>query len=163
MASQLIVLLLALAAAGSGLIAGVFFAFSTFVMKALAQMPAGQGIGAMQSINKVILSSLFMPVFMGSAVLCVLLVVAWGLSWAGFNSGAALTGCALYLVGTFGFTIAFNVPLNNVLAATDAGAPSAPKTWARYVSRWTFWNHVRTAASFAAAVLLAIAAAQVAR
>lgn len=162
MTSQLIALLLALAAAGSGLIAGVFFAFSTFVMKSLAQLAPEHGISAMQSINRVILGSLFMPVFMGSAALCVLLIIAWGFRWADFNSSAALAGCALYLVGAFGFTIAFNVPLNNALAATDASAPSARATWAHYVSKWTLWNHVRTMASFAAAIFLAVAAAQVA-
>ena len=39
------------AALGCGLIAGVFFAFSTFVMKALARLPSGEGMAAMQSIN----------------------------------------------------------------------------------------------------------------
>ena len=36
---------------GCGLNAGVFFAFSTFVMPALKRLPAAQGIAAMQSIN----------------------------------------------------------------------------------------------------------------
>lgn len=40
-----------LAALGCGLIAGVFFAFSTFVMSALARLQPAQGIAAMQSIN----------------------------------------------------------------------------------------------------------------
>ena len=42
-----------LAAVGCGLMAGVFSAFSTFVMKALARLPAHEGIAAMQSINVV--------------------------------------------------------------------------------------------------------------
>jgi uncharacterized membrane protein len=33
-------------AVGAGLVGGVFFAFSTFVMKALSQLPAEQGIAA---------------------------------------------------------------------------------------------------------------------
>lgn len=39
------------AALGCGLIAGVFFAFSTFVMKGLARIPTEAGVAAMQSIN----------------------------------------------------------------------------------------------------------------
>jgi uncharacterized membrane protein len=35
------------AAVGSGLIGGVFFAFSAFVMAALARLPASGGIAAM--------------------------------------------------------------------------------------------------------------------
>ena len=38
-------------ALGSGLMAGVFFAFSTFVMRALARRPFAEGIGAMQELN----------------------------------------------------------------------------------------------------------------
>jgi uncharacterized membrane protein len=35
------------AALGCGVVAGVFFAFSAFVMRALASLPALQGIAAM--------------------------------------------------------------------------------------------------------------------
>ena len=38
-------------ALGCGLIAGLFFAFSVAVMKALACLPSAGGIAAMQSIN----------------------------------------------------------------------------------------------------------------
>jgi len=38
-------------ALGCGLTAGVFFAFSSFVMKALGRIQPAQGIAAMQSIN----------------------------------------------------------------------------------------------------------------
>jgi uncharacterized membrane protein len=38
---------------GAAMIAGVFSAFSSFVMPALARLPAAGGISAMQSINVV--------------------------------------------------------------------------------------------------------------
>lgn len=41
---------------GSALMAGVFFAFSTFVMKALRRLPSPQGIAAMQSINVAVIN-----------------------------------------------------------------------------------------------------------
>jgi hypothetical protein len=66
--SQVMTITVAVAAVGSALIAGLFFAFSTFVMTALFRLPVDQGVAAMQSINKVILGSLFMPVFFGTAV-----------------------------------------------------------------------------------------------
>jgi uncharacterized membrane protein len=62
-----------------------------------------------------------------------------------------LVGGALYLVGTFGITIACNVPLNNALASVSPAAPDAAQRWAEYRARWTGWNHVRTAAAVAAA------------
>jgi uncharacterized membrane protein len=39
-------------AVGCGLNAGVFFAFSAFVMPALKRLPPAHGIAAMQSINR---------------------------------------------------------------------------------------------------------------
>ena len=44
-----------LALLGSAVIGGVFFAFSSFVMKALSRAPSNEGIAAMQSINVVVL------------------------------------------------------------------------------------------------------------
>jgi uncharacterized membrane protein len=68
-----------------------------------------------------------------------------------------LAGCALYLLGCLLVTVAFNVPLNNRLAAADPDSSAAEALWAHYLSRWTLWNHVRTAASLAAAGLFAMA------
>jgi uncharacterized membrane protein len=45
-------------ALGCGLVAGVFFAFSSFVMPALKRLPPAQGIAAMQSINKLAVTPL---------------------------------------------------------------------------------------------------------
>jgi uncharacterized membrane protein len=44
------------AALGCGLMAGLFFAFSLSVMKALARLPSAEGIVAMQSINVAIIN-----------------------------------------------------------------------------------------------------------
>ena len=49
--SDLVVALTLVTALGCGLNAGVFFAFSGFVMNGLRRLPAAQGIAAMQSIN----------------------------------------------------------------------------------------------------------------
>ena len=65
--------LLWFSAIGSGLIAGLFFAFSTFIMTAFDRIPQGHGISAMQSINSAILRSLFMPLFFGTALASLLI------------------------------------------------------------------------------------------
>lgn len=49
-----------LALIGSALIDGVFFAFSSFIMKALARLPSSQGMLVMQSINVMVLNPLFL-------------------------------------------------------------------------------------------------------
>lgn len=68
-----------------------------------------------------------------------------------------IVGGGLYLVGTVGVTIVANVPLNDRLAAADPESADTARFWRHYVSRWTRWNHVRTAAALAAGAVLTIA------
>lgn len=145
------------AALGCGLIAGVFFAFSTFVMKALAQQPPGQGIAAMQSINITVINPLFMGAFLGTAAACIFLTISSLLKWNQPGAVYLLLGSLLYLVGTFWVTIAFNVPLNDALAIADPNSTDGANLWARYLTDWTLWNHVRTVAAIAAAASFTIA------
>ena len=138
---------------GSALVGGIFFAFSSFVMKALARVPSAEGIGAMQSINVVVLNPSFLGVFFGTAVVS---LGAGGLALAGWGRPSApffLGGALCYLVGTYLVTLRGNVPLNNQLAALSATDPAARDVWEHYLSRWTMWNHVRTAAAIVAALL----------
>ncbi len=55
---------------GSGTVGGAFFAFSGFVMNALARIPPTQGIAAMQSINVVAEMPPLMIAMFGTALLC---------------------------------------------------------------------------------------------
>ncbi len=144
------------AALGCGLIAGVFWAFSNFVMPALARLPAAQGIAAMQSINRAVLNRRFLGVLLGTGLCCaVLALAALRGGWAGWLS---LAGSSLYLVGTILVTKLCHVPRNDALARTDANSPEAVRFWSRYVTEWCAWNHVRGVASFAAALFLLLAA-----
>ena len=146
-----------LTALGCGLIAGAFFAFSSFIMPALKRLPPVHGITAMQSINKLAVTPAFMTALFGTAVAC-LGMAAWA---AIFSSeppaGLVLAGAALYIVGTIGVTIAYNVPLNNRLATLHPESADAASHWDEYVTKWTAWNHLRAAASLAAAATLTIA------
>lgn len=143
-----------LAALGSGLIGGVFFAFSTFVMQALARLPPAQGLAAMQHINVTVLTPLFLGVFMGTALLGVALGGWTLLRWPASGGAWVVAGCVLYVVGCFGVTVAANVPLNDKLAAVQAGSAEGVALWQAYLQDWTRWNHVRTLASLAAAAAL---------
>ena len=144
-------------AVGCGLIAGVFFAFSTFVMKALSRIPPAHGIAAMQSINVVVINPWFMTAFPGTSVVCAVLSVASILTWGQPAAFFELTGSLSYLLGTFLVTIVFNVPRNNALAAANPASDDGGRLWARYLTSWTAWNHVRTAAALMAMVLLILA------
>ena len=145
------------AALGAGLIAGVFYAFSTFVMRALLRVPPAEGMSAMQSINIAVINPLFLGVFLGTVAVCAATGIAAVVRWERPGAGYLLAGSVLYVVGTFGVTMAFNVPLNNELAALTRGEPDASGRWARNAGRWTMWNHVRTAAALAAAGAFVIA------
>jgi uncharacterized membrane protein len=139
------------AALGCGLAAGVFFAFSAFVMPALDRLPPAQGVEAMQAINKDAVTPLFMTALFGTALACAALAV-WAVTARDEQAARwILAAAALYLVGTIGVTIAANVPLNDSLAALDPHAAGTVSEWSSYVSDWTIWNHVRGLAALAAA------------
>jgi uncharacterized membrane protein len=140
-----------LSAPGAGLVAGIFFAFSAFIMSALGRLSPAGGISAMQSINVVVLNPLFFSVFFGTAAASLALAIAALIGWSNASAPYLLAGSLLYLVGTILVTIAFNVPLNNRLASVTPGSSEGAAVWTRYLSAWTAWNHVRTAASLAAA------------
>ena len=128
----------------AALIGGVFFAFSVFVMRALADLPAGEGVRAMQRINVVVINPWFLGPFFGAMVV--------GAAAAALGGGSVvLAATVVYAVGTVGVTIAGNVPLNNALAARDAQDPSTHEYWRTYVRRWLWFNHARTLAAMVSA------------
>jgi uncharacterized membrane protein len=137
--------------------AGFFFAFSVSVMKALGRLPPVQGIAAMQSINVVVINPVFLIAFFGTAVSCVAVAISALRTWHGPAAAYLLAGSLLYLVGSFLVTIVFNVPRNDALAAVDPASAAGADLWASYLTAWTAWNHVRTAAALAAAAALSVA------
>ncbi|MBE9157239.1 DUF1772 domain-containing protein [Nodosilinea sp. LEGE 06152] len=143
-------------ALGCGLVAGVFFAFSTFVMRALGQQPPAQGIATMQAINITAINPWFMGALFGTGLACLGLIIAVLANRNQPGAGYLLTGSLLYLVGTILVTIAVNVPLNDALAVVKPDSTEGATLWANYLTIWTFWNHVRTVAALGAAVLLSI-------
>ncbi len=144
-------LLLYTTALAAALVAGIFYAFSSFIMGALGQLEPKSGIAAMQSINRVVLNPVFFLAFFGTAALSLAVAAA---AW--FNAPASVqlpmyAGSALYLFGCILVTIVGNVPLNERLARADAADPATEALWALYLTRWTRWNHMRTVASLLAA------------
>ncbi len=138
-------------ALSSAVVSGIFFAFSTFVMKALARLAAAQGIAAMQAINVAVINAAFMTAFLGTGVGCVALAVASILRRQRPEAIYLAAGALLYLVGVLGVTSLVHVPENDALAAIAPDSPASARLWSDYLSSWTAWNHVRTAAALAAA------------
>jgi uncharacterized membrane protein len=149
-------ILTVVAAVGAGLSGGVFFAFSTFVMKALGRLPNAEGISAMNAINRAAPTPLFMVALFGTGTISVALSIValrhLDQPWVTY----VLIASALYLVSMV-LTMAYHVPHNNALALIDPTAPNAAHVWVQYRSPWTAWNHVRTVTALAAATSFILA------
>lgn len=138
---------------GAGVVTGLLFAFSNFVMRALAILPREQGMFAMQQINEKIINPIFLIFFLGTPILCLAVAANAFFELGSPGSVILLSGSISYLVGPFAITMLCNVPLNNRLAAADTA--DALEIWADYQVRWQRWNHVRTYIGVWSIVLLA--------
>jgi uncharacterized membrane protein len=152
----LVVVLLAVAAVGAGLAAGVFYAFSGFVVQGLDLLPAPEAARAMRSVNVTAVRPPLMVELFGTALVAVVVAVVAVVDGA---TGAwwAVAGAAVYLVAVVGVTAAANVPRNDALAAAPAQDDALARAWAAFRPGWTAWNHVRTAGGAAAAALFVVA------
>jgi uncharacterized membrane protein len=146
-----------LAALGTALMAGNFFAFSAAVLTALGRLKPEAGIAAMRAITAALLSPLFLAVFFGTAILAAIAGLAAPFIWSEPGAGWLLAGSLLYLNGPFGVTLLRNVPLNNKLAAAKPEGSAAQLWKEEYLPAWTLWNHVRTAGALAAAACFTMA------
>ncbi len=141
-----------LAITGAGVVTGLLFAFSNFVMSALAVLPNEKGMYAMQRINEDILNPVFFVFFFGTLTLCLLIIALAASESAAGGHRLLVAGAICYLAGPFGITVLFNVPLNNQLA--QAGPDEANDAWPSYMKRWQRWNHIRTYVGVLAVALL---------
>src|SRR5699024_5982426 len=159
MSLYLIPALLWFSAIGCGLLAGVYFAFSTFVMMALGRVEPATGIAAMNAINTVIVRSLFMPLFLTTTLAAAALAVLAMFRLSETGALVMLVGGLVYVFGMFVVTMVCNVPLNNELLAVDPASARGGALWARFLQDWTAWNHVRTLSSVAAMICFVAALA----
>jgi len=155
--NSLLFILTFVGALGSGLMAGLYFAFSVSVMNGLSRLPPAEGITAMQSINVAIINPTFMLAFFGTPVICVFLMISSLSRWQDPGVLYLLVGSAVFIIGSLLVTLVFNIPLNNALASAAPMSTEGADVWANYLKNWTFWNHIRAIASLGASALLMIA------
>ena len=139
---------------GAGLVTGLLFAFSNFVMRALAELSNDNGMFAMQQINEKIINPIFMLFFLGTPALCIIIVALTVINLDASGNFFLLIGSIFYLSGPFGITMMFNVPLNNRLAKAELSI--ADEIWVDYQARWQLWNHIRTYIGVLSIILLSI-------
>ena len=155
-----LIFLAIIAALGTGLIGGIFFAFSYFIMAAFERLGPVEAAVAMRSINIVIVRSAFLPIFFGTALLSLAAIIYALTRWHEPASPYLTLAGVLYFALVFGLTLSRNVPLNNNLEAADAKDTTA---WGKYNPPWTRWNTVRTIAALASSVAYILSAIELGR
>jgi uncharacterized membrane protein len=138
------------------LMAGVFFAFSTFVMSSINKLPPENAVSIFQLINLEVPQSLFGILFAITPIFCVLVMI---FSFWEKNKAATIlifVAGVVYLFGSLMITMFFNIPLNNELATVSVNTPNIQELWIKFYQPWIFWNHVRTVASVVSFVLIII-------
>ncbi len=144
----------------TGLLAGVFYAFSVAIVPALRSMKGAQHIAAMQSINVKIENPVFFLSFFGPTFL---LPLAAFLHRGMPQFGLLVAASVLHIVGSNGVTLAGDIPLNNKLAKIDvnhlseAEADQIRKEFQRPGSPWMNFHNIRTLAAIAATALAFLA------
>ena len=154
-----VVILTAVAAIASAAAAGMMYVFSTFVMRGLDRTGPVNAITAMRGINAEANSNApFLLAYLGAALFAAAVGVVAVVQIRQPGSGWLLAAAIFGVLGAI-ITIAFNVPLNNHLDTVDpagVAVADAAREWQAYYSRWTAWNHARTATAVIASALMLI-------
>ena len=137
---------LGLATLSTGLVAGVFYAYSVSVDLGLAAQPDESYVATMQAINERIQNPLFFAGFFGAVLFQLAALVVHLPRARSRRFHMILLACLLYIGGGFLLTAFVNVPMNDQLATVDPDAPARVLSQAReaYEGPWDFWNGVRT-------------------
>lgn len=158
---QLVFVLTMCAAVCTALLAGNFFAFSAFFLRALGGLTAERGIVAMQATVAAIKAPAFLVLFFGTALLCLAIGTMTIFTWREAYAHYAFAGAALFLIGGFGVTMLRSVPLNNALLAASPDADGARDQWRRYRLIWMRWNHARAITTLLACACFMLAIAEI--
>ncbi len=135
----------------SGLLAGLFFAYSCSVNPGLGQLPDSAYLQAMQNINRVILNPAFFTCFLGSVLLLALVSLQlWRQPAPSLVLGCSIAALLVNVIGVTGITMLGNVPLNEMLDKVDLAA-ATPEQLAEYrrmfEQPWNSFHFWRTVAS----------------
>lgn len=142
-----------------GLLAGVFFTFSSFGMPGLDQTSSAAAIEAMQGMNRAVRNpTFFVPFFLTPVFAAGLAILAWvtGRKLAALGLGA---GGVIYFLGGFLLTVGYHIPMNETLALINVETlgDQVDEVWSTYSRDWTPLNTVRTFVCLLAIIPLALA------
>ena len=149
-------LTLALATLTTGLVAGVFYAWSVTVVPGLAALPDASYVAATNAMTRKIANPLFFASFLGAVPFLILALALHLRRPRSERFRLVALACVLYIGGGFLVTMIVSAPMAYQLAAVDPDAPTRVLAEARdaYEGTWNFWNWVRTVFSTLAFVAL---------
>lgn len=153
----MVVYLLFFSALLSGLIAGLFYAYSCSVNPGLGRLSDREYLRAMQSINRAILNPIFFITFLGTFIIIpTTCIVYWNKHGFDSSCGMLIAASLVYGIGVFGVTIRANVPLNNMLDKMDltAGAGHFAKWRTDFEKPWNRYHSIRTVMNMIAFMLV---------
>ena len=142
----------------SALVAGVFKAFSEFIMSGLLRTNPAAGIESMQQINITVLRTEFVSALISISVFSTAFAGYALFTFEGASAVVIVLAAAVYLPSVFLVTVLGNVPMNKKLEKMDLHSLRAVDYWNEYGVKWTRLNHLRTLGSIFTAGLYLIAA-----
>ena len=143
----------------TGLMAGIFFTWSNAVKPGIGKLNDIDYLSALQSMNRVILNSLFLIVFIGT-IISVALVPVFHFHFYPKNIFWLLILIVIiYWVGVFSVTVFGNIPLNEILDKRNLSVMN-PNDLSllrdSIANRWNNFNLIRSISSALSFLLLII-------
>jgi uncharacterized membrane protein len=143
----------------TGLMAGIFFTWSNAVKPGIGKLNDIDYLSALQSMNRVILNSLFLIVFIGT-IISVALVPVFHFHFYPKNIFWLLILIVIiYWVGVFSVTVFGNIPLNEILDKRNLSVmnPNDLSLLRDSIeNRWNNFNLIRSISSALSFLLLII-------
>lgn len=134
----------------TGLVAGLFFAWTFSVTRGLANLSNSEYISAMQSLNKAIQNGVFFICFFGAAILLPISAFIHYQNPLSTRFWYLLFAAIIYLAGVMGVTISGNIPLNQMLDNFNLHSASLEEIAhqrAKFELPWNRLNNIRTITS----------------
>ncbi|GJQ61897.1 MAG: hypothetical protein SCALA702_09500 [Melioribacteraceae bacterium] len=144
----------------SGLMAGLFYAWSISVTPGIGQIDDASYLRAFQSMNRAIINPLFIVVFLGLQILLFFVAYQYYQAESGTQFWLILTAAILYAGGVMLVTGIGNVPLNNTLEALnipEMNLAEMREFREGFEQRWNRLNNLRTLMSLATFASLIVA------
>ena len=152
-------IILIIATFTTGIMAGIFFAWSNAVTAGLARLTDMEYLRAFQSMNRTILNPIFFLTFFGPAILLPISSYQHFKIMATTPFWMLLAASMAYLIGVIIVTFAGNIPLNKILDESVLGEFSSSETKflrENFENKWNSLNWIRTYSASAAFLLLII-------